>query len=118
MEKIKCICVMRDLFQALAQLENSLLSGYGLTLNEAMVLCSIAGETVTAGAIAECTGLTSSHASKVIRAAERKGLLVRSLGEQDKRQMCFALSEAGEDRLRHIREQGVDVPDLLRSFFE
>ena len=118
MEKIKCICVMRDLFQALAQLENSLLSGYGLTLNEAMVLCSIAGETVTAGAIAERTGLTSSHASKVIRAAERKGLLVRSLSEQDKRQMCFALSEAGEDRLRHIREQGVDVPVLLRSFFE
>lgn len=118
MEKIKCICVMRDLFLALSQLEARLLEAYGLTLNEAMVMCSIAGETVAAGTIVERTGLTHSHASKVIRMAERKGLLVRTQGEVDKRQMYFALTDEGESCLRRIREQGVEVPPLLHGFFE
>ena len=44
---------MRELFQALSLLEARLLEQYGVSLNEAMVLCSISGETVAAGAIVE-----------------------------------------------------------------
>ena len=53
-------------------LEARLLEQYGVSLNEAMVLCSISGETVTAGTIVERTGLTPSHASKVISLVEKK----------------------------------------------
>ena len=53
MEKIKCICVMRELFKALSELENSLVDMYGVSLNEAMVLCSIGRETVAASTIVE-----------------------------------------------------------------
>ena len=49
MEKIQCICVMRDLMQALAGIENNLMEVHGVSLNEAMVLCSIGTDTVTAG---------------------------------------------------------------------
>ena len=117
MEKIKCICVMRDLFRSLAELEGRLSDAYGLSLNEAMVLCSIGEETVTAGQIVERTGLTASHASKVIRSAERKGLLVRTLGEKDKRQMCFALTGEAKERLQSIREHGIEVPEWLLPLF-
>ena len=70
MEKIQCICVMRDLLKGLSELENRLEETYGVSLNEAMVLCSVGAETVTAGTIISCTGLTSSHASKVIEVPE------------------------------------------------
>ena len=39
---------MRELLKALSELETQLINTYGISLNEAMVLCSIGGETVTA----------------------------------------------------------------------
>ena len=117
MEKIQCICGMRDLVRALSQLETQLEENYGVTLNEAMVLCSVGDETVTAGVIVDRTGLKASHASKVIRQVEEKGLLSRHLGEDDKRQMCFTLTAGAVDCLQRIKARGVEVPELLRPFF-
>ncbi|MBU3814013.1 MAG: MarR family transcriptional regulator [Candidatus Bacteroides intestinipullorum] len=113
MEKIQCICGMRDLVKALSQLEIQLEENYGVTLNEAMVLCSVGGDTVSAGDITACTGMTPSHASKTIRSVEDKGLLTRKLGEHDKRQMYFALTRKGKNCLGRIKEQGVDAPEWL-----
>ena len=113
MEKIQCICLMRDLMKALAELEHQLEEAHGVTLNEAMVLCSIGNETVSAGTITACTGMTPSHASKTIRSVEDKGLLSRKLGEQDKRQMYFVLTRKGKNSLEHIKEQGMEVPEWL-----
>ena len=108
---------MRDLLKGLSELENRLEEAYGVSLNEAMVLCSVGAETVTAGTIISCTGLTSSHASKVIRSVEDKGLLARKLGEQDKRQMYFTLTRKGKACLENIKEQGVEVPEWLAPLF-
>ena len=63
---------MRELLKALSELETQLINTYGISLNEAMVLCSIGGETVTAGMIVERTGMTPSHASKTISLIEKK----------------------------------------------
>ena len=59
---------MRELFRALSELESRLMQSHGVSLNEAMVLCAIGKERVAASTIVERTGLTPSHASKVIRA--------------------------------------------------
>lgn len=117
MEKVQCICVMRDLMKALSELENRLEEAFGVTLNEAMVLCSVGGETVSAGSITACTGMTPSHASKTIRSAEDKGLLSRKLGEHDKRQMYFVLTRKGKACLERIKEQGIEVPAWLAPLF-
>lgn len=63
---------MRELFKALSELETQLINTYGISLNEAMALCSIGKETVTAGTIVERTGMTPSHASKTISLIEKK----------------------------------------------
>ena len=55
---------MRELLKALSELETQLINTYGISLNEAMVLCSIGKETVTAGTIVERTGMTPSHRSE------------------------------------------------------
>ena len=109
---------MRELFEALSSLESGLTETHGVSLNEAMVLCSIGQETVTATTVVERTGMTASHASKVIRSAETKNLLQRELGEKDKRQMYFTLTDAGRACLEGIKEKGVDVPDLLVPLFK
>ena len=118
MEKIKCICVMRELFKALSALEASLEGTYGLSLNEAMVVCSIGNETVAASVIVERTGMRASHTSKVIRAVEDKGYLFRTLGKKDKRQMYFSLTAKAKECLADIKEKGVDVPELLVPLFK
>ena len=82
---------MRDLLKGLSELENRLEETYA--------------------------GLTSSHASKVIRSVEDKGLLARKLGEQDKRQMYFTLTRKGKNCLERIKEQGVEVPEWLAPLF-
>ena len=79
---------MRDLIRALSELETRLEETYGITLNEAMVLCAVGKEIVSAGDVTSRTGMTSSHASKTIRSVEDKGLLSRQLGKQDSWRRC------------------------------
>lgn len=108
---------MRELFWSLSELESRLMQSHGVSLNEAMVLCAIGKERVAASTIVERTGLTPSHASKVIRAVEERNLLVRALGEKDKRQMYFSLTKEAHNCLKGIREQGIDIPELLQPLF-
>ena len=117
MEKIKCICAMRDLLQALTSLEESLMNNHGISLNEAMVLCSIGDETIAANEVKERTGMTHSHTSKVISSVEKKKLLIRKLGKEDKRQMYFTLNDKGKECLEGLKEKGIEVPEILLPFF-
>lgn len=108
---------MRDLFQALSELESQLVEKYGISLNEAMVLCSVGEDNVAASGIVERTGLTASHASKVIGSVEKKGYLLRHLGEKDKRQMYFTLTDEARRCLDAVKSRGVDIPEALQPLF-
>ena len=118
MEKIICICVMRELMMALSDFENKLMDAHGVSLNEAMVLCALGGECITASVIAERTGLRPSHTSKVIGSLEDQGYLMRELGKQDKRQIYLSLTNEGKVCLDRIKAYQFEVPDLLKSVFE
>ena len=82
------------------------------------MLCSLTSGRLSASDIAAKVGLTPSHASKVIRSIERKGLVERVLGEQDRRQMYFGLTSCGRKCLDGMRCGSVEVPQLLRPVFE
>lgn len=60
------------------------------------------------------TEMAPSHTSKVIRAVEDKGLIRRALGEVDKRQMYFSLTEAGKKRLNELDLDKVEIPEMLK----
>ena len=109
---------MRELMMALSNFESKLMDANGVSLNEAMVLCALGGECVTASVIAERTGLRPSHTSKVIGALEERGYLMRELGKQDKRQMYLSLTNEGKVCLDRIKAYQFEVPDLLRPVFE
>ena len=110
------ICKMRDIYKALSIFETAFEEVYGISLNEAMVLCALreAGKEITSTAIAERTEMAPSHTSKVIRAVEDKGLLRRALGEVAKRQMDFSLTEAGKKRLNELDLDKVEIPEMLK----
>ncbi|MBQ8602028.1 MAG: MarR family transcriptional regulator [Bacteroides sp.] len=118
MEKITCICVMRELMIALSDFENKLMDTHGVSLNEAMVLCALGDECITASIIAERTGLRPSHASKVIGTLEARGYLIRELGKQDKRQMYLSLTDVGKGCLEQIKRYEFEVPALLKPVFD
>jgi len=108
---------MRELMMALSDFENKLIDIHGVSLNEAMVLCSVGNECITASVIAERTGLRPSHASKVIGALEERGYLMRELGKLDKRQMHFSLTDAGKECLFRIKAYEFEVPEFLKPVF-
>ena len=104
---------MRELFKALSELETRLMEQYGVSLNEAMALCCIGGDTLTASVISENTGLSASHTSKVIRSIEEKELIVRNLGDKDKRQM--QAQKAARSKRRQCCIKGTKEPDKKRQ---
>lgn len=109
---------MCDLMHAMAQMEKQLTESHGLTLNEAMVICCIAGDTPTATEICGETGLIASHCSKIIKSVEKKGYINRVPGTTDRRQMLFSLTPEGEAVVEALKETPVEVPKLLRPLFE
>ena len=117
MEKVHCICVMRDLFRAFSEMEANLVNDYDLSLNEAMILCCVGDDCLTSTAISQNIGLLPSHTSKTLRSIETKGLAKRSMGKEDKRQMYFTLTSKGKKRLAKLKENGLAVPTYLQPFF-
>lgn len=111
---METLCKIRTIYKAVTSFENEMESMYHLGLNEGMLLCSLSSsERMSSGEIADVLGLTPSNTSKVIRSVEMKGMIERVLGEVDKRQMYFSLTEKGKIVLADIRCDNIKVPDLL-----
>lgn len=97
---VKAFCRIREIHKAVCDIETRLEHEFGVNLNECILLCLLSSEgSLSSGDIAEKMGLTHSNASKVIKSAENKGLVERSLGSCDKRQMYFSVTASGADKL-------------------
>ncbi len=109
---------MRELMKVLSDFEAQLMEKHGVTLNEAMALCAMGEECVTASVISERTGLRPSHTSKVINSLEGKKHVIRKLGKQDKRQMYLSLTASGKECLAQIKIHAFDIPSILQPIFQ
>ena len=49
------------------------------------------------------------------RQVEKKGLIERILGDDDKRQMYFSLTQEGERCLKELECCDVEIPDVLKK---
>lgn len=119
MEKSDTLCRIRDLQRALNRFEELFEKAYGICLNEGMVLCTLSKvERICPGELGERMGLTPSNMSKVLRAAEGKGLLRRELCSEDRRQTFYTLTEAGRSLLGSMDCRQVEMPEMLRDCLE
>jgi DNA-binding HxlR family transcriptional regulator len=55
--------------------------------------------------------------AEMLRILEEKGLIVRSLGSEDRRQMYFHLTQLGKQRVTELELDKVEIPDLLKPLF-
>lgn len=113
------LCRIRDILRTISEFEASFQARHGIGLNEGMLLCSISkyGKCCS-GEVAGLLGLTSSNTSKVIASAEKKKLVKRIIGKEDKRQMYFSLTQAGEKCLKHIKASPEDMLAVIEKVRE
>lgn len=114
---MECICVIKDIYKAITSFEENFLNDFDLCINEALVLCCLKNKQLSSSELAEQAGLKFSHASKIIKSIEDKGLIKRTIGHSDKRYMNFELSAAGQEMLKKIESNQLDIPELLRPVF-
>lgn len=117
MEKVHCICRMRELNEALSQLEDQLVDTLDISLHESFILCCVDNDKLTPSEIASLTGLKPSHTSKLIASAEKRHLLRRHIGKEDKRQYKITLTDEGKALLHDLKTLQLDVPEVLKPFF-
>ena len=105
MEKL---CKIRDVQRSIIAFEQRFVKRHGICLNEGMLLCSLhQSERLSSGELGELLGLTPSNTSK--------GLITRILGTTDKRQMYFALTEKGREKIASICCEEVEIPEFLNE---
>ncbi len=112
----KELCRIRQIQRAVNQLENHFEQLHGICFNEGMALCSLSKVTrLSSGELGEALGLTSSNTSKVIRSIEEKGFVERVLGQEDKRQMYFSLTDKGRELIARINCETIEFPDIVKE---
>lgn len=113
--QIDNLCKIRDVYRAIYEFEIGFQERYDLCLNEGMLLCSLNEKERTSTDLATVLGLTTSNTSKVIKLVEKKGLVERKIGEVDKRQMYFSLTQEGKKRISSIKCNELEIPELLKD---
>lgn len=111
-------CAIRDICRSIGEYEEAFNKIHSMCLNEAMVLCTLKEGRMSSGGIASKLNLTCSNTSKLLRAVEERGFIERDMGEKDKRQMYFTLTQAGERFLRVVEKDDVPVPETLSALLD
>ena len=114
---METVCIMKEIFKAIRNFEENFYWTHRISLNEAIVLCTLKIEKLSSSDISEKTGFTPSHTSKLLRSIEDKKLTERRLGETDKRQMYFSLTPKGMEKLNGIHCGSVEIPEILKPVF-
>ena len=110
---MESICELKDIYNSLYKFEKDFQIQYGITINEAMVLCYLYdGETRTAGEICEYIGLSPSRVSKVVNSVEKLGFVERKLSDADKRLMLFALTTSGLRKITTMKQSDFNADEL------
>lgn len=111
---METLCKIRDIYRLIYDFEQNFEKRFDLSLNEGMLLCSLNdSEKLSSGEIASALGLTCSNTSKVIKSVEKKNLIERVIGAEDKRQMYFSLTSKGRDTINNIKSSGIEIPEAL-----
>ncbi|MEN9918427.1 MAG: hypothetical protein RL662_863 [Bacteroidota bacterium] len=109
------ICQLKDIYKALYTFEKEFSEKNGITINEGLVLCCLKdGESKSANELCEFIGLSNSRVSRIINTIEKKELIARNIGNKDKRQMFFALTDAGKHKIQEMLSSEINFSELAK----
>lgn len=114
--RVEPLCRIRDIYRKINDFELEFYNKHGVKLNEGMLLCTLSkmGQ-CSSGQIAELLALSASNSSKVITSAEKKELIERTIGNDDKRQMFFQLTAKGKECIKNIHCNDGLMVELIES---
>lgn len=98
------LCRIKEIFKKIHHFEQKLNDELNVTINEAMVLCSLQGAIKCSGDISSDTGISTSRTSRVLLSLEQKGYVTRSFDGTDKRKMMFELTSEGISKKLEIND--------------
>ena len=114
---METLCKIRDLQRAVNSFEGDFEERYGISLNEAMALCTLSKvERMCPGEVGERKGVPLSNMTKVLGAGEQRGLVGRELCCRDRRQTYYALTPRGRELLGTMNCHAIDIPEALRTW--
>lgn len=108
------LCALKGLLRAVSSLEESIRDAYGVTLTEALCLCSIGAGCTGAGPLGEELTLSASRLSRILTALERKGLVQRNRRSEDRRSWDVEATTEGKALLDRMRAGQIELPEELR----
>ncbi len=106
---MECLNKIKEVFRKVSEFEQALNRDYGVTLNEAMVICSLVDGLKSAGEISACTEISKTRTSRVLLSLEKKGIVIRSFCDDDKRKMMFMLTDKGINKRDKIKSINVNI---------
>lgn len=112
---MEIVCAIREIYKAISEFEVKFEEINRISLNEAMVLCSLSDGKLSASEIAARSSMSASNTSKVMRSVEKKWLVERIVGKTDKRQMYFILTKEGKSVLSRMNCNSVELPEVLKK---
>ena len=107
------LCSLRRIQTALKHFEDTLKAETGLSLNDAMCLCSIHKGLHEPGQLAKELELSSSRLSRILDALEGHSYVTRRLSEGDRRNITVLLTDEGNRLVETYRNADLTLPDEL-----
>jgi len=107
------LCSIRKIQSALKRFEETLKAETGLSLNDALCLCSISKGIQEPGLLARELELSPSRLTRILDALEDRKFIQRKLSDADRRSISVLLTRQGEKIVNTYKCTGLEVPDEL-----
>ncbi len=107
------LCSIRKIQSALKRFEDNLKIETGLSLNDALCLCSIHKGIQEPGLLAKELDLSPSRLTRILDALEERKFIARKLSDEDRRSISVLLTKQGEKIINTYKCAGIEIPSEL-----
>lgn len=107
------LCSIRNIQTALKRFEVTLKTETGLSLNDAICLCSISKGIQEPGLLSKELELSPSRLTRILNDLEERKLITRKISDSDRRGISVQLSKQGEKIVNTYKCSGIEIPSEL-----
>lgn len=107
------LCSIRKIQTALRKFEETLKEETGLSLNDALCLCSIGKDIHEPGALSKQLELSPSRLTRILDTLEKRGYISRRISDTDRRNIWVNLTDKGKSIIEDYQCADIRIPDEL-----
>jgi len=104
---------IRKIQSALKRFEDNLKTETGLSLNDALCLCSINRGIQEPGLLAQELDLSPSRLTRILNDLDERKYITRKISDGDRRGISVLLTRQGEKIVTTYKCSGIDIPEEL-----